>query len=95
MLCVLQLQKSERAQKEAVDRAISATNHWMGRFTVVVIGPGLGRDELVHKTVIEVRYLGHLEHSAHSNSSALRHHDLWQSVGMMFRLYIMGLGYKL
>ena len=52
---VLQLQRSEEAQKESVERAISATRHWMERFTVVVIGPGLGRDELVHKTVIEVR----------------------------------------
>lgn len=50
----MQLQKKEDAQKEAVERAVSATNHWMERFDVVVIGPGLGRDELVHDTVIQV-----------------------------------------
>ncbi len=50
----MQLQKKEEAQKEAVERAVAATNHWMERFDVVVIGPGLGRDELVHDTVKEV-----------------------------------------
>ena len=33
--------------KEAVD----AMDKWMDRFDAVVIGPGLGRDELVHETV--------------------------------------------
>ena len=28
--------------------------HWANRFDVMVIGPGLGRDELVHNTVKEV-----------------------------------------
>ena len=30
------------------------TSHWMDRFDVIVVGPGLGRDELVHATVKEV-----------------------------------------
>ena len=51
---IVQLQKKEEAQKEAVERAVAATDHWMERFDVVVIGPGLGRDELVHDTVKEV-----------------------------------------
>ncbi len=51
---IVQLQKKEEAHKEAVGRAVAATDHWMERFDVVVIGPGLGRDELVHDTVKEV-----------------------------------------
>ena len=53
-LC-MQLQKKEEAHREAVDTAVAAMDHWMERFDVVVIGPGLGRDELVHQTVIRVR----------------------------------------
>lgn len=70
----MQLQKSEHAQKEAVERAVTATNHWMERFTVVVIGPGLGRDELVHNTVIQVCCLGcadHLAYSTHPQINAI------------------------
>lgn len=36
--------------KEAVDQI----RHWADRFDVMVIGPGLGRDELVHTAVKEV-----------------------------------------
>ena len=61
--CV-QLQKKEDAHKEAVERAVSATNHWMERFDVVVIGPGLGRDALVHDTVIQV-HEGAPHHAVH------------------------------
>lgn len=31
-------------------------DHWMDRFDVVVVGPGLGRDEHVHDTVMQVRF---------------------------------------
>ena len=46
-------QKDEAAA--AVKEAVDAMNHWMPRFNCVVIGPGLGRDELVHDTVKQVR----------------------------------------
>ena len=50
----MQLRGKEEAHHEAVQRAVEAMNHWMERFDVVVIGPGLGRDKLVHETVIQV-----------------------------------------
>ncbi len=34
-----------------VKEAVEAMDKWMDRFDAVVIGPGLGRDELVHETV--------------------------------------------
>lgn len=40
-----------------VKRAIEAVEHWLRRFDVVVLGPGLGRDPDVHDTVIEVHRL--------------------------------------
>ena len=48
-------QKDEAAA--AVKEAVGAMNHWMPRFNCVVIGPGLGRDELVHDTVKQVPLL--------------------------------------
>ena len=36
--------------------AVAQITHWADRFDCMVIGPGLGRDELVHDTVKEVRY---------------------------------------
>ena len=54
-VCRMQIQGKEEAHSEAVQRAVEATNHWMERFDVVVIGPGLGRDKLVHETVIQVQ----------------------------------------
>ena len=47
-------QKEEAAA--AVKEAVGAMNHWMPRFNCVVIGPGLGRDELVHDTVKQVTF---------------------------------------
>ena len=44
----------DRGKDEMVDQAVAAIEHWLDRFDVVVVGPGLGRDELVHQTVIEV-----------------------------------------
>ena len=51
----MQISGKNAAYSEAVRSAVEATNHWMKRFDVVLIGPGLGRDELVHETVIQVR----------------------------------------
>ena len=54
-ICWMQIHGEEVAHGDAVWRAVGATHHWMDRFDVVVIGPGLGRDRLVHETVIQVR----------------------------------------
>lgn len=54
-ICWMQIHGKKVAYSEAVRTAVRATSHWMERFDVVVIGPGLGRDELVHETVIQVR----------------------------------------
>ena len=54
-ICWMQISGKNAAYSEAVRSAVEATNHWMKRFDVVVIGPGLGRDELVHETVVQVR----------------------------------------
>ncbi|CAK0739311.1 hypothetical protein CVIRNUC_001155 [Coccomyxa viridis] len=51
---VVEIHGEEVAHRDAVWRAVGATHHWMDRFDVVVIGPGLGRDKLVHETVIQV-----------------------------------------
>ena len=37
--------------QDRVTEAVGAIDHWMERFDAIVIGPGLGRDELVHETV--------------------------------------------
>ena len=34
--------------------AVQAIGHWMDRFDAIVVGPGLGRDSLVHDTVKQV-----------------------------------------
>ncbi len=39
-----------------MDEAVGAIEHWLERFDVVVVGPGLGRDELVHDTVVKVLF---------------------------------------
>ena len=38
-----------------VDRAVAAIDRWLDRFDVMIVGPGLGRDELVHETVVQAR----------------------------------------
>lgn len=40
--------------QERVREAVAQIQHWADRFDVMVIGPGLGRDELVHETVKQV-----------------------------------------
>lgn len=47
------LADSQRQEKE-VSKAVAAIQHWLPRFDVMVIGPGLGRDAWVHATVTEV-----------------------------------------
>jgi hypothetical protein len=44
---------AQRQEKE-VSKAVGAIEHWLPRFDVVVIGPGLGRDAWVHATVTQV-----------------------------------------
>ena len=46
--------------QEKVKEAVELTSHWMDRFDVIVVGPGLGRDELVHASVKEVPELDFL-----------------------------------
>lgn len=45
--------RGESSQERVTD-AVQQIGHWMDRFDAVVIGPGLGRDTLVHDTVKQV-----------------------------------------
>ena len=49
------VQLSEDRRKQILDRALGAIQHWLPRFSVMIIGPGLGRDEMVHETVKQAR----------------------------------------
>ena len=49
------MQLPEEEKKGILDKALAAMQHWVPRFSVIIIGPGLGRDELVHETVKQVR----------------------------------------
>lgn len=53
-LIVAQLQLSEDKKKKIYDKALGSIKHWLERFDTIIIGPGLGRDEMVHYVVIEV-----------------------------------------
>ena len=44
----------EGKKKKTLEKALGDMDHWMERFDVVIIGPGLGRDPLVHHVVKEV-----------------------------------------
>lgn len=55
----LQASSSGRKREEAVDDAVGAIEHWLPGFDVMVVGPGLGRDELVHDTVVKVHFSMH------------------------------------
>jgi NAD(P)H-hydrate repair Nnr-like enzyme with NAD(P)H-hydrate dehydratase domain len=46
------LTPSER--DKAVQKGATAVEHWLKRFDVMVVGPGLGRDPLIHDTVKQV-----------------------------------------
>ena len=45
---------SEDRKKKILDRGFGAIQHWLPRFNVMIIGPGLGRDEMVHDTIKKV-----------------------------------------
>jgi ATP-dependent NAD(P)H-hydrate dehydratase len=44
----------QQRQEKEVSKAVGAIQHWLPRFDVMVIGPGLGRDPWVHAAVTEV-----------------------------------------
>lgn len=44
----------EEQQEAAVSEGFKAISHWLPRFDVVIIGPGLGKDPWVHDTVVKV-----------------------------------------
>ena len=46
-----------QAGHSAAAGAFQAINHWLPRFDVLVIGPGLGRDPWVHDTVVQATAL--------------------------------------
>lgn len=51
------MSSSGQKQEEAVEESVGAIGHWLERFDVLVVGPGLGRDELVNATVTKVPLL--------------------------------------
>lgn len=50
----MSMQLPEDKRKKILDKAFGAMEHWLERFDTVIIGPGLGRDEMVHEVVIQV-----------------------------------------
>ena len=48
------MQLSDARKKKILDRGFGAIQHWLPRFNVMIIGPGLGRDEMVHDTIKQV-----------------------------------------
>jgi len=50
----LVLQLAEDKKHKIYDKSLGAIKHWLERFDTIIIGPGLGRDEMVHHVVIEV-----------------------------------------
>ena len=50
-----------------MQRGTQQTEHWLPRFDVMVIGPGLGRDAWVHDTVVNVSFVG--DHQRHRRMS--------------------------
>jgi ATP-dependent NAD(P)H-hydrate dehydratase len=51
----VQASGSQQHRAGVVDKAVAAIDHWLDRFDVMIVGPGLGRDELVHETVVQAR----------------------------------------
>lgn len=49
------MQLAEDKKQKILDTSLGAIKHWLERFDTIIIGPGLGRDEMVHHVVIEVR----------------------------------------
>ena len=48
------LQLAEDKKQKIFDKSLGAIKHWLERFDTIIIGPGLGRDEMVHHVVIKV-----------------------------------------
>ena len=48
------MQLAEDKKQKILDTSLGAIKHWLERFDTIIIGPGLGRDEMVHHVVIEV-----------------------------------------
>lgn len=48
------MQLAEDKKQKIFDKSLGAIKHWLERFDTIIIGPGLGRDEMVHHVVIEV-----------------------------------------
>ncbi|GAB4819250.1 hypothetical protein N2152v2_006296 [Parachlorella kessleri] len=44
----------EEEKRQSQQRAVDAIDKWLDKFDVVVVGPGLGRDDLILSTVAEV-----------------------------------------
>ena len=44
-------QLPEDKRQAILEKALQAMYHWIPRFSVIIIGPGLGRDDMVHDTV--------------------------------------------
>ncbi len=57
--CKLVLQLAEDKKQKIYDKSLGAIKHWLERFDTIIIGPGLGRDEMVHHVVIEVSPQSH------------------------------------
>ena len=50
------MQLADDKKQKIYDKALGAIKHWLERFDTIIIGPGLGRDEMVHHVVIEVPF---------------------------------------
>ena len=48
------MQLAEDKKQKICDKSLASIKHWLERFDTIIIGPGLGRDEMVHHVVIEV-----------------------------------------
>jgi NAD(P)H-hydrate repair Nnr-like enzyme with NAD(P)H-hydrate dehydratase domain len=46
--------QANACQEDFVQGAVDDIADWLERFDVIVVGPGLGRDSVVHDTVIKV-----------------------------------------
>ena len=53
-------QVGEEEKRRSQQRAVDAIDKWLDKFDVVVVGPGLGRDDLILSTVAEVRGRAHV-----------------------------------
>lgn len=48
------LQLAEEKKQKILDKSVEAVTHWLERFDSIIIGPGLGKDEMVHAVVKRV-----------------------------------------